>query len=131
MIYRNFWLGFLSWLIPFLVSFFCYWPSGELTIEYATFKSIMVITGTVSGSYLLYQFFKAVNTRFLFNGLVVGLSWFAINIALDTIILIPIMKVSFSGYFMSIGLGYISIPAISLSMGYLLNRKLAGTPVNV
>lgn len=123
LIYRNIWLGFLSWLIPFAISFFCYKPGGELMMEYSTFKSLMIVSGTVSGSFLLYQFFKTVNGNFIFNGIVVGLSWFAINILLDSIILIPMMKVTFATYFMSIGLGYISIPAISIAMGYLLERK--------
>jgi hypothetical protein len=124
LIYRNLWLGFLSWLIPFAISFFCYEPGGELIIEYSTFKSLMIVSGTVSGSFLLYQFFKPVNSNFTFNGLIVGLSWLALNIILDSIILIPMMKVTFATYFMDIGLGYISIPAISITMGYLVDRKI-------
>nr|WP_294860634.1 hypothetical protein [uncultured Fluviicola sp.] len=123
-IYRVIWLGLLSWLIPFVISFLCYKPGGQLLMEYSTFKSIMMISGTTSGSYLLYVFFKRVYNDFILNGFIVGLSWLAINILLDSIILIPMMKSSFSTYFMSIGLGYISIPAISVAMGYLLNRKL-------
>jgi hypothetical protein len=53
----------------------------------------------------------------------VGLSWFAINIILDAVILIPIMKSTFANYFMTIGLSYFTIPAISIAMGYLLERK--------
>lgn len=120
LIYRNIWLGFLSWLIPFAISFFCYKPGGELILEYSTFKSLMIVSGTISGSFLLYQFFKAVNSNVVFNGVIVGLSWFAINIILDSIILIPMMKVTFATYFMSIGLGYVSIPAISIAIGYIL-----------
>jgi len=124
LVYRNVWLGFLSWLIPFIISFFCYKPGGQLLLEYSTFKSLMIVSGTISGSFLLYLYFRAVSTRFIFNGIVVGLSWFAINILLDSIILIPMMKATFAAYFLSIGLGYISIPAISVSMGYLLNLKV-------
>lgn len=123
LVFRNLWLGFLSWLIPFAISFLCYKPDGELVMEYSTFKSIMIVSGTISGSFLLYQYFKAVSTHFVFNGLLIGLSWFGINILLDIIILIPMMKVTFTDYFMSIGLGYISIPAISIGMGYLVDKK--------
>lgn len=122
--YRIIWLGVLSWLIPFAISLLCYTPDGELKMEYSTFKSLMTISGTISGSYLLYHIFKLVNDAFILNGFFIGLSWFAINILLDSVVLIPIMKVPFPTYFMSIGLGYISIPAISVAMGYLLNRKL-------
>lgn len=123
-IYRVIGLGVLSWLIPFVVSFLCYNTEGQILMEYSTFKSIMMISGTASGSYLLYLFFKRVYCDFISNGFIVGLSWLALNILLDSIVLIPMMKVSFSTYFMSIGLGYLSIPAISVAMGYLLNKKL-------
>lgn len=53
----------------------------------------------------------------------VGLSWFAINIILDSVILILMMKTTFADYFMSIGLSYIAIPVISVTMGYLLKEK--------
>lgn len=117
-------LGFLSWLIPFAVSFLFYKPGGELVVPYGTFKSTIMVVGIISGCYLLYQYFKVVESDFIKNGVIVGLSWFAINIILDTIILIPIMKTSFADYFMSIGLSYIGIPAISIAMGYLLNNKV-------
>jgi hypothetical protein len=123
LIYRTIWLGFLSWLIPFIISFFCYNANGELLIDYRTFKSLMVIVGTFSGSYFLFLYFKVVNSDFVLNGIIVGFSWFAINILFDSIVLIPMMKVSFLTYFYSIGIVYISIPAISIAMGYLLDKK--------
>lgn len=123
-VYRNIGLGFLSWLIPFAVSFFCYTPEGQPILEYSLFKSIMIVSGAISGSYLLYLFFKAVSKNFILTGFIVGFSWLAMNIILDSIILIPMMQVSFMTYFISIGLGYLSIPAISISMGCLLNKKI-------
>ena len=74
LIYRNISFGILSWIVPFSISFFCYTPDGQLIPEYNTFKSIMVISGAISGSYLLYQYFKAVSSKFVLHGLVVGLS---------------------------------------------------------
>jgi hypothetical protein len=123
LIIKNILLGFFSWLIPFAVSFLFYKPGGELVVAYSTFKSAIMVVGAVSGCYLLFYYFKAVESDFVKNGVIVGLSWFVINIVLDTVILIPIMKTTFEEYFMSIGLGYLSIPAISIAMGYLLDRK--------
>ncbi|NOT35806.1 MAG: hypothetical protein HOP11_00340 [Saprospiraceae bacterium] len=122
LIIKNILLGFLSWLIPFAFSFLFYKPGGELVVPYATFKSIIMVIGVISGCYLLFRYFKFVDSDFIWNGVVVGLSWFVINIILDAAILIPIMKTTFAEYFMSIGLSYISIPAISVTIGYLLNR---------
>jgi hypothetical protein len=120
---KLFLFGFLSWLIPFAVSFLFYTPGGELIVPYATFKSIIMLVGVISGTYLLLQFFRLVDKDFIKNGFIVGLSWFAINILLDTFLLIPIMKTGFADYFMSIGLSYFAIPTISIAMGYLLGRK--------
>ncbi len=121
---KNILLGFLSWLIPFAVSFLFYKPGGELVVPYSTFKSTIMVVGTISGCYLLFRYFKVVDSNFIKHGVIVGFSWFAINILLDSIILVPMMKSTYTDYFMSIGLGYIAIPAISITMGYLLERKM-------
>jgi hypothetical protein len=123
-IFKNILLGFLSWLIPFAVSFLFYTPGVQLVVPYATFKSTIMLVGIISGCYLLFRYFKFVATDFIQHGVIVGLTWFVINIVLDTVILIPIMKTSFADYFMTIGLSYCAIPAISISMGYLLDRKI-------
>lgn len=86
-----------------------------------------MVVRVVSGCYLLFRFFKSVDSDFIKNGVIAGQTWFAINIILDTLVLIPIMKTGFVNYFMSIGLSYIAIPAISIAMGYLLERKAKKT----
>lgn len=121
---KNLLLGFLSWLIPFVVSFLFYNRDGEILVPYATFKSIIMVVGTLSGSYLLYLYFKLINNDFIRNAVVVGLTWFVINIVLDSAVLIPMMKTTFIDYFMAIGVSYLAIPAISITMGFLLNIKL-------
>lgn len=123
LIAKNLFFGFLSWLIPFVVSFLFFTPGGELAVPSATFKSTIMVVGTISGCYLLFRYFKFVDSEFVRNGIIVGVSWLVINIVLDTLILIPIMKTTFADYFMSIGLGYISIPVIRITMGYLLERS--------
>jgi uncharacterized membrane protein YpjA len=133
LILQNAWLGFLSWLIPFAVSLLFFKPGGETIVPYATFKCIMTVTGAISGCYLLYRYFCKVNHDYITNGVIVGLSWFLINILLDSLILIPMMKTGFVDYFMSIGLSYFTIPAISITIAFLLKRKTAeikgGPPV--
>lgn len=95
-----------------------------MVVPYATFKSIIMVVGVISGCYLLFQYFMLVDGEFIKNGIIVGWSWLAINIILDTLILIPIMKTTFTNYFMTIGLSYFSIPAISITMGYMLRGKV-------
>ena len=120
-------LGFLSWLIPFGISFLFYRPGGELIVPCSTFKSFMIVVGTMSGCLLLVQYFKLIRTNFIKHAIIVGSSWLAINLVLDSIILIPMMRTSFVQYLMSIGLGYLAIPSISITIGYLLRRQASGT----
>ena len=124
LVIKNILLGLLSWLIPFVVSFLFYKPGGELVVPYATFKSAIMLVGVVSGCYLLFRYFKYVEHDYILQSIHVGFSWFAINIVLDSVVLIPMMKTSFVDYFLSIGLSYFSIPVISITMGYLLKSKL-------
>lgn len=124
LIIKNLLFGFFTWLIPFAVSFLFYKSGGELVISYDLFKSIMIVVASTGGCYFLYRYFMLANNDFIRNGVITGLSWFAINIILDVIILIPIMKVTFADYFMSIGLRYIVIPVISITMGCLLHKKV-------
>jgi uncharacterized membrane protein YpjA len=113
----------LSWLIPYGISFLFFKPGGELMVPYATFKATIMMIGVLSGCYLLLRYFKFVESDFVRNGIVVGFSWMVLNILLDSIALIPIMKTTFADYFLSIGIGYFSIPTISIAMGYLISIK--------
>ncbi len=131
LVFKNIKLGFLSWLLPFALSFVFYKPSGELTISYDLFKSLMIVLGSITGCFLLFRYFKFVEKDFIKQGVLVGISWFVINIVLDTLILLPMMGESFSNYFISIGLRYTVIPAISITMGYLLNRQSVMTEGNL
>lgn len=116
--------GIYIWLIPFAVSFLFYKPGGELGIPYDLFKSIMIVVGALSGCYFLFRHFRTLDSDFVKQGITIGVSWFFINIVLDVLILIPIMKVSFPEYFMSIGLRYLMIPVFSFTIGYLLSNKI-------
>ncbi len=131
LVFKNIKLGFLSWLLPFALSFVFYKPSGELTVSYDLFKSLMIVFGSITGCFLLFRYFKFVAKDFIKQGVLVGISWFLINIVLDTLILLPMMGESFSNYFISIGLRYTVIPAISITMGYLLNRQSGMTERNL
>ncbi len=115
--------GFLTWLIPFALSFLFYKPGGELAIPYDLFKSIMVVIASLSGCYFLFRYFRSVTSDFVLHGVNIGISWLLINLVLDVLILLPIMKVGFDVYLMSIGLRYLMIPVMSLSMGFLLQAR--------
>ena len=120
---RNFGYGFLTWLIPFVASFFFYSKEGGLTIDIFLFKSIMIVVGSISAAILLVYYFKKVNTSYFKEGLIVGLTWLSINILLDLLILIPMSGMSIADYFTQIGIRYIVIPVMSIMVGTVLSNK--------
>lgn len=115
--------GFLSWLIPFVSSFFFYTSEGKLLINISFFKSIMIAVGSISAAYLLIYYFKKIRADFFKEGIIVGAVWFGINILLDLLILIPMSGMSISDYFAQIGLGYLAIPAMCIAVGTALANK--------
>ncbi|MBN2511151.1 MAG: hypothetical protein JXB03_12805 [Spirochaetales bacterium] len=115
-------LGFLAWLIPFVMSFPFYSKDG-LVIDVFLFKSIMIVIGAVSGAILLVLYFGSIKESFIKEGAIAGLVWFAINILLDIAVLLPMSGMGIGQYFAEIGLRYLVMPAMSISIGVSLARK--------
>ena len=120
---RNILYGFLAWLIPFVTSIFFYTREGVLTIDVFLFKTIMIIVGSTSAAFLLISYFKKIDTRYLKEGIIVGLTWFGINILLDLLVLIPMSGMSVADYFTQIGLRYLVMPVMSIMVGASLANK--------
>lgn len=120
---KNIVYGFLSWLIPFVASLFFYTEEGVLTIDIFLFKSIMIVVGSISAAFLLISYFKGINAEHYKEGIVVGFTWFAINILLDLLILVNMSGMSVTDYFSQIGLRYIVIPVMSITVGTALKNK--------
>jgi len=118
--------GFLTWMLPFIASFFFYDPiTARMTIDYELFKSIMVVFSTLVGTFLLVRYFDNVKKDHVKEGLIVGAAWAVMNWALDFVVLIPMMKVDVPTYFMSIGLRYLMVPIISVGMGMAIEKAKA------
>ena len=116
-------LGVLSWLIPFAVSILFFTKEGKLLVDPRLFKSVMVVTGSVSGAILLAIYFKKLKKNLMRAGVEAGMAWLAINWILDLVVLIPMSKMSFNDWFIGIGLGYLAIPAMSIAIGYVASRR--------
>lgn len=115
--------GVLSWLVPFVVSFFMYSKDGRPLVDIFLFQSIMVVIGSLTATTLLVFYFKKIKEGFMRQGVILGLSWLAINWILDLVILIPMSKMSLSSYFMQIGLGYLVIPIACIGFGVVLENS--------
>jgi hypothetical protein len=115
--------GVLTWLIPFVVALFFYTREGQLTINETTFKTIMIVVGAVTGAFLLVLYFKKIEQNFLTAGIIIGILWFAINILLDLLVLVPMSKMPIGTYFLHIGLRYLNIPIMSTVMGSVAKKS--------
>lgn len=115
-------LGLASWLLPFLVSFLFIDRAGQFLIPQPLFKSIMVVLGGGIGTALLAIAFRQV-TPTLRSGLALGLLWLCINLALDIVVLVPMMKVSVTTYVQDVGLRYLLIPIIAAGIGLVAERE--------
>ena len=111
--------GFLTWLIPFIVSFLFFTPNGTPLIDITFFKSIMTVLGCLVGVLLLIQSFTKIKTNYLKESIRIGLIWFLMNIVLDLIFLLPLGKLTIMDYIIQIGIRDINIPIISIGMEYL------------
>ena len=117
--------GCLTWLAPFITSFFFYSRTGAPLVNVFFIKTIMLVLGSFTGVLLLVIYFQGLSRNFLKQGIVVGLSWLIINWLLDFIILLPLAKTNMVVYFSQTGFRYLTIPIVSIGIGYLLKIKLA------
>ena len=115
--------GFLAWFIPFLASLLFYTANGKLTIDAFLFQNIMFAVGSVTAGLLLIYYFKNIRTNYFKEGIVLGLSWFVINIILDFLVLIPMSGMSIADYFTRIGISYTVIPVMCITVGTALANK--------
>lgn len=115
--------GVLTWLIPFVASFFFFSREGKVLIDIFLFKTIMVVLGSVVGAFFLILYFKKIKKNYLKEGIVVGLIWFILNILLDLIVLIPMSGMNVGDYFAQIGLRYLIIPVMSIAVGYVAESR--------
>ena len=108
-------LGFLAWLIPFVVAFLAF-PLRELARP--VFESVMAVTvaGTAAGLGLGYvRRVPGVRAR---EGLALGIVWFAMCVLIDAPLMLfggP-MQMSIGAYFGDIGLTYVSIPLVTWAL---------------
>ena len=119
---RTTWLGLASWLIPFVISAPFFDRTGQLLVAQPLFKSIMVVVGGASGTWLLVLAFRQLIVTPA-TAFVLGCYWLAINLLLDLIVLVLLMKMPAGHYLSDIGLRYLLIPIISTGMGFVAARE--------
>ncbi|MBI4082280.1 MAG: hypothetical protein HY423_06670 [Candidatus Lambdaproteobacteria bacterium] len=107
--------GFLTWAIPFVIGLMLYDREGQPLLSAPLVKSLMVVVGGITGTWLLTAVFRY-GSPFRNAGLALGMIWLAINLGMDLIVLVPMTKMGVGAYFADIGLRYLIIPVISIAM---------------
>lgn len=113
--------GFFIWPLPFLVAFVIY----PLKISNpALFESIMPVVITIVTVCFAILYFKGLESDQMKEGIILGVMWFLISIFIDLLMFMwgP-MKMTFTNYMMDIGLTYLITPAVTIGMGYLVDKK--------
>ena len=117
-------LGFLVWLIPFVVSCIIYPLKTSLPALFESIMPVVVVICTVVFSVVYLRKGKA---NFLKEGIVVGIIWLVICLVFDLLLFMEgPMKMSLADYMMDIGLVYLMIPTITVGFGWLLGKVPGG-----
>ena len=118
--------GFLTWLVPFLASVPFYSKDGVLQIDIALFKSLMVVTGSLTAAALMIWFFAIVKTSYTREAVITGIFWLVLNWALDLLVLVGLLGMAPADYATRIGLSYCVIPAMVIASGIIADRAAIG-----
>jgi len=113
-------LGFLSWLVPFLISFLAF-PLKKANA--ALFNTLMYLVVLVTAGILLVWYFRvrAVTVR---EAAVVGTLWLAINLILDyPMFAYGPMKMTPLVYYSEIGLVYLTYPGFAVFSALMAGSK--------
>jgi EamA domain-containing membrane protein RarD len=114
--------GFLTWLVPFIISFLVFPLHAS---QRAFFETIMAVVVTSVAVVFSILYLRQVQSGFVGEGALIGVAWFAINLAIDLLLFLPPspMQMSFPDYMIDIGLTYLIYPIVSVGFGYLLDLK--------
>jgi hypothetical protein len=115
-------LGLLVWLVPFVVAF-CIFPLK--TSSRSLFESIMPVTLALVVVACALLYFRRVQTPTLREGLLLGLIWLAISVAIDLpLMLSPPIRMRPEEYAADIGLTYLMIPIITAGIALAAARTI-------
>jgi hypothetical protein len=70
-------------------------------------------------------YFKKIEKESLKEGVIAGVLWFVLSLVIDLMLFMPAspMQMSFSDYMMDIGITYLIILMIPISIGALVSKK--------
>jgi hypothetical protein len=113
--------GLIVWAVPFIVAMVIY-PLYEY--ERPLFESIMPVAVALSASVFTVFYLNILEMDFLKESIYLGILWFVICIGIDLLMFSwgP-MKMNFGDYMKDIGITYLMIPVITITMGWLEEKR--------
>ena len=116
-------LGFLSWLIPFLVSFVVF-PIKKANAP--LFSTVMTLVVILTAGILFPICFRG-RKALVFETVLVGLVWVGMNLIFDyPLFAYGPMKMTVAKYYSEIGLSYLIYPAFGFGAGWLVRSQEPG-----
>jgi uncharacterized membrane protein YpjA len=116
-------LGFLSWLIPFVVSFVVFPLKKTNSPLFSTLMTLVVI---LTAGILFPICFRG-RRALVFETVLVGLLWVGINLVLDyPMFAYGPMKMTAAKYYSEIGLSYLIYPAFGFGAAWLVRSQEQG-----
>lgn len=112
--------GILLWFIPFIIA--CCIFSIQQTDEHF-FKTLMIVTSTVTGVVLINYTFHGVKNSYIATGIYHGITWLIINWVLDFFVLLPLSGQSVDRYFLETGLRYLNAPIMTIGFAFALEYQ--------
>jgi predicted ABC-type exoprotein transport system permease subunit len=114
--------GFLIWLFVFGVAFVIF-PLREMWRS--LFESIMPVAIVLATTAFSHLYLKDRNERVIREAVIVGFVWLAVNLAVDIpLMMTGPMQMPLVEYMADIGVTYLMIPAIAISMGIARSTAL-------
>lgn len=114
--------GFLIWLFVFGVAFVIF-PLREMWRS--LFESIMPVAIVLATTAFAHLYLKEVTQRVLREAVIVGVVWFLVSIVIDIpLMLTGPMQMPLVEYMADIGVTYLMIPPIVISMGIARHTAL-------
>ena len=113
--------GFLIWAIPFVVAILIFPLRAD---ERPLFESIMPVVVTLCTVLFSSLYLKRVEGNYLREGIVLGVLWLTISVAIDLLMFIQgPMQMALADYVKDIGLTYLIIPTVTVGFGYMITGK--------
>lgn len=87
-------------------------------------KYLKIVVGSLVGVILAVRYFKDIKSDFVIEGVLLGVIWLVINLAIDIVFVSAgFFRMTLIQYITDIGLRYLSIPIYTICLGYALKQR--------